>query len=114
MTTLGLGLLADGLAIRDAHGHQSRVNAGLLLQAGEEHVHLRLAHGMHDGLMRLLVARDLERGVRLSRARQERAQLVLLILVDRFDSHRIERLGQLERHDGDIALHRERIPIARL
>ena len=68
MTALGLGLLGNGLAVGDAHGHELRLHAGLLLQAPDQHVYLGLAHGVDDGLMRVLVARDADSGVSLGGA----------------------------------------------
>ena len=47
--------------------------------------HLSFAHCRNDGLVRLLVTRNAQRGVVLNRTRKEGADLVLFLLISRFD-----------------------------
>ena len=109
VTALGLGLLGNGLAVGNAHGNELRLYAGLLLQAPDQHVYLGLAHGVDDGLMRVLVARDADGGVSLGGAGEEGAELVLLLLRHSLDGHGVQGLGQGQRLDGDGALAGERV-----
>ena len=109
MATLRLGGLADGLAVRDAHGNEARLDAGLGLHAVEHGVNLGFAQRVNERLMRLVVALDAQRRVGVRSAGQERAHLVLFVAVRSLDGNRIERLRQRERVDGHVALCGERV-----
>ena len=114
MTALGLGGLADGFAIRDAHRHEANIDARLLLAAGNEHVNLCVAHRGEHGLMRFLVALDMNRRVVFRRAGKERPELVLFLLVDGLDRDRILRHRQRQRIDGNLAGKGNRVARTRL
>ena len=114
MTALSLGGLADGLAIRDAHRHEANVDARLLLAAGNEHANLRVAHRGEHGLVRFLVALDVDRRVVFRRAGKKRPELVFFLLVDGLDRDRVLRHRQRQRIDGDLAGKGNRVARARL
>ena len=59
--------------------------------------------------MRVLIARDAQRGVGLGGASQEGAELVLFLLRHGLDGHGVQGLGQRQRLDGDGALAGERV-----
>ena len=114
MTALGLGGLANGLAIRDANRHEANLNARLLLAAGNEHVNLRVAHRGEHGLVRFLVTLNVDRRVVFRRAGKKRPELVLFLLVDGLDRDRVLRHRQRQGVDGDLAGKGNRIARARL
>ncbi len=113
VTALRLGGLRDRLAIRDAHGKQTHLDARLLLAARDQHVDLRVAHGGEHRLVRFLVAGDMDRRVVFGRAREERAELVLFLLVRCLECHGILRGGQRQRIDRDLARERDGVAGAR-
>ena len=94
VTTLGLGGLANGFAIWNAHRHEANIDARLLLAAGNEHVNLRVAHRGEHGLVRFLVALDMDRRVVFRRAGKKRPELVLFLLVNGLNRDRVLRHRQ--------------------
>ena len=64
--------------------------------------------------MRVLIARDTQRGVGLGGASQEGAELVLFLLRHGLDGHGVQGLGQRQRLDGDGALAGERVARAHI
>ena len=109
VTALGLGHLADRLAVRNAHRHKARLHARLLLEARKKRLHLGLAHGGDHRLVRLLAAGHAQGRVVLDRTRQERPQLVLVLLVDGLDGHRVLGNRQRQGVDGHVAGLRQRV-----
>ena len=104
VTALGLGLVADGLAIRDAHRDELGLDVGGFLHADEQRVDLLVAHGGEDGLMGFLVATDLDGRIGLGGAGQEGAELVLFLLVGSLDGNRVQRRGQRHRCELELAV----------
>ena len=64
--------------------------------------------------MRLLVARNAQRGVVLNRAREEGADLVLFLLISRLDGNGVLRHRQRQRIDGHRARLRQRVAGTRI
>src|SRR5262249_2660905 len=85
---------ADGLAVSNLRLADVRLDLELALHAVDDDLEVQLAHPGDDGLTRLLVGADTERGVFLGQALQREAHLFLVCLGLRFYGNRDDRRGE--------------------
>ena len=99
-----LGALADRLAVGDLRAADVRLDGELAEEAVDEHLQVKLAHAVDDGLAGLLVGLDLEGGILFGKAREAGAELLLVRLRLRLDRDGDDGLGEgdLLEDDGSV------------
>jgi len=100
----------DGLAIGDAQRDGMRRDAHAILEAIEKHGDLRLTDGRDDRLTGILVALDLEGGIRVGGLLEECVQLALGAPGVGLDGNAIERVGEAEGGRLDLTGDGEGVP----
>src|SRR5512142_1451596 len=103
----GLGVLGDGLAVRDLRPAHVAFHLVLALHAVDDDVEVKLAHAGNDELVGLFVGPDAERRVLFGQFLERDAHLLLVRLGLRLDGERDDRFGE-----GDVLEHDRPVLVA--